>query len=149
MAAHERRHDSSQGTPQPQAPRISVDGAEGGRYVRVRFEGVLSIRAIEAVALEMFALDDFVPGMGTLWDLRAADASNTTSADLRQLRQSRAQLADRRGPGRVALLAEDDLTFGICRMVEASTEVPGIQIMVFRDELAAVGWVAGGDASDS
>lgn len=125
-----------------------MDGPEGGRYIRIRCEGVLSVRTVEAIALNFFELDDFVPGMGTLWDLRAADASNTTSADLRQLKQSRAQLADRRGPGRVALLAEDDLTFGICRMIEASTEVPGIQIMVFRDEPAAVVWVAGGNASD-
>lgn len=126
-----------------------MDEAEDGPYIRVRAEGVLTVRTVEALAREVFALDAFVPGMGTLWDLRAADVSNTTSADLRHLRQTRMELAARRGPGRVALLAGDDLTFGISRMIEASTGAPGIQIMVFRDEEEAVEWVSGGNTSGS
>lgn len=147
MAASQRRLGSAKGTPNPPVPRVSVEG--DGAYVLIHFEGVLSVRRMESVIQEVVDRDDFVPGMGTLWDLRAADLSNVTSGDLRYLRQSRTDLAPRRGAGRVALLATDDLTFGISRMVEASTAVPGISIMVFRDEGQAVSWVSGGEPPGS
>lgn len=103
----------------------------------------MSLERIEAAVLAVLKMESYKPGLGTLWDLRSADVSRMTSEDLRRMRSSRAQLRDRRGHSRVALLADSDLTFGIARMSGTIAELPGLPIGVFRTEAEAIVWLGG------
>src|SRR5712671_4316709 len=78
-----------------------------------------------------------------LVDLRFAHVDLDTSAQA----QSLAVVADRQDPnrrrGRVAVVADDDATFGIARMYAAYREKAGIAVEVFRRLDQAEIWLTG------
>ncbi len=90
---------------------------------------------------EMLELLDVVaarcPGNRRLWDL--SKHLKLANEDIRLVaeRGKRAW----RGPARVALLATDDLSFGLLRVFEAFRSSDGYEIRVFRDEEAALAWL--------
>jgi hypothetical protein len=78
-----------------------------------------------------------------LVDLRSAHVNLETSAQA----QSLAVVAERQDPnrrrGRVAVVADDDATFGVARMYAAYREKVGITIEVFRRIDEAESWLTG------
>jgi hypothetical protein len=119
--------------------QIELDGS--GRFFRITLGGEVCLGVVERIVEEMLGRRDFRPNLGTLWDLRSADVEPLASGDFRLMRISRQRAAERRGQGRVALLATDDFTFGVSRMSEVSAAVDELPIGVFREEPDAVAWV--------
>ena len=74
-----------------------------------------------------------------LWDL-SCGAENLTGEEIRGL----AELAKRTftPPGRVAFLAPQDLAYGLARMHDVFRAQEGVKTQVFRNEQAALGWLA-------
>jgi len=78
-----------------------------------------------------------------LVDLRFAQVDVSTSAQAQSLAAAAERLQPNRRHGRVAVVVEDDVTFGIARMYAAYREKTGITIEVFRRIEDAEGWLAG------
>ena len=74
-----------------------------------------------------------------IWDVRETTLA-LSAEDLRQL-ASRSSRADS-GDSRVALLANDDLTFGLSRMYSVFRENENVRVRVFRTLEGAKAWFA-------
>ncbi len=125
--------------------RIRLDDSR--RYFRIIVVGQLTLSYIEEIVEEMMEGPDFRPNLGVLWDLRSADVRLLAGIELSLMRESRRRAAVRRGSARIALLADDDYTFGMSRMAEVSADVPELPIRVFRDEVEAEKWIREGVGS--
>jgi hypothetical protein len=120
--------------------QITLDIA--GPFFRIDVVGEITLSYLEEILEEMMGRPDHQPNIGILWDFRSGDVSTLTADDFRDMRESRARIAARRGYVRVAILAKDDLTFGISRMAEMSAEVADMPIGVFREDRTAVDWLS-------
>ena len=88
------------------------------------------LKVVEEVAQQ-------VPDKLRLWD--ATKNFDFTAGDIRSIAERSMEFAS--VPARVALVAEDDLTFGLLRMFEVFREQDNYQSRVFRDEQAARDWL--------
>ena len=84
----------------------------------------------------------FAPDMRQLVDLRFSSAADLTVPGLREIAQ-----AHTFGAGsRRAIVASDDLAFGLARMYEMLRDDGQDQVQVFRDLDEAIAWLALADA---
>lgn len=111
-------------------------------YTITSFDDLAIVRLRRDLSLdEMLELVDIVaaacPGNRRLWDLsRHLKLSNE---DIRLVAEHGKKAWP--GPARVALLATDDLSFGLLRVFEAFRSSDGYEIRVFRDEEKALAWL--------
>ncbi|HSG26931.1 MAG TPA: hypothetical protein VLA34_00525 [Candidatus Krumholzibacterium sp.] len=115
----------------------------------------LTIQVVTGTVLkeEMFGVvKDFYAGRPTrlvLWDLSRADFSDLTQLEVRGFASLVAELSAKRVEGRTAVVAPEDLQFGLGRMVQfyiEKREVP-FSLQIFRSLPEAVHWL--GTADDS
>ena len=71
-----------------------------------------------------------------LWDLRVGV---TLEAD--EIRQIATHARAVSGPGRLAMLTSDDISFGTLRILEVYRKAPSLETRVFRDEAEAYAWL--------
>ena len=90
----------------------------------------------------LFKSDSFDPSMNFLVDLRETDSTPRTSDALRQFAEfARRILGDAGTPQKVAVVAPNDISFGLARMYEVlSNDVPW-DFVVFRSMEAALAWL--------
>ena len=91
----------------------------------------------------LFAGEDWVPGYPEIVDLTRADMSKTTSHGLKEVSIICAKAFSRHGitfcP--TAVVAPEDLQFGIARMYSGLTGESPESVKVFRNELEALDWI--------
>ena len=86
------------------------------------------------------------PTLNHLWDLTEADLSQIRGDDLRKLATFVKRYAPARVGGRTALVAINDLGFGLSRMYEVFAEISDqqVEIKVFRSRKEAEKWISSG-----
>jgi hypothetical protein len=93
---------------------------------------------------------DFRPGLHILSDRRGLRGTPPTINALRWVVSRVAAVMTAAWPGaRVAVLVENDATFGTFRVAEVHFEDKGVALRVFRHEDAAKRWLTTGDDSDT
>jgi hypothetical protein len=108
-----------------------------------RIHGEFTTKLFRATLNEELNHPEFRPAMNGLWDLTHADASKVTADDIQAMVRHMRQNIQRRGSGyRVAIVAPDDLAFGLSRMYETQTANLDREIRVVRDEATAEAWLA-------
>jgi len=92
--------------------------------------------------MERLSLDSSVPiPYRELYDARASLGYDASSADLRSLGLQSIGFGERFVGGRVAMIADQDLAFGLGRMFEAYTQKSRFEFRVFRDPDKARAWL--------
>jgi hypothetical protein len=105
-------------------------------------EDNVSIEELTTVLNEISSSDIFSPDVKTLWDIRKLDFSKIDSDFARQLINVRKQNTSR-GNAKVAILAEQDLAYGMSRMYESMSDGMPQTIMVFKELKKAEDWLLG------
>lgn len=124
----------------------SISYDEDADVVVVRPEGALDADRLIDLNMRVIEHRKFRPGMGVLWDLRAADVSSLGTEDLHTIKDLAELNASRRGRGRTALLAADDLPFAMARTYEQIRDLDHVTVATFRTEDEARRWLADGAA---
>ena len=123
-----------------QEPEVRFDTTRGVVIVVPR--GVVGTRHVTRL-IDAY-LDDpaFRPGSPILWDLRQADLTRLRVEEVNALRGEILARLERRGAGRTALVADDDLSYALGRMYEQIRSLADAPVGVFRDRDAAFAWLA-------
>lgn len=112
-------------------------------------EGVMVIRLKRSLSKqEIFSVIDVIAESGSpakrLWYL--GNHVRLTPEDMSDIgAYGRDRIS---GPGRVAYVADDDVTFGLTNIQAAYRNAGGFEDQLFRDEQSALAWLLG-DISDS
>jgi hypothetical protein len=83
---------------------------------------------------------EFRPGLNTLCDFSAA-TSTPTIAELREIVSLVDRHAKRIGKKKVAVIATQPVTFGVARQFQTLADSGPLNVSVFRDRRAALGWL--------
>ncbi len=122
---------------------VEIEMAEGAAYVT--FSGALTAVSWGEAYQELQAQAQFDQDLPTVWDFRAATGiKDLTAGDFRAFSELVRKV---RGSGtrpKVAMIASQDLEFGIARMYElgSKNKIP-IHLGVFRNSEDAVEWIKG------
>lgn len=111
----------------------------------VTFQGHVTLDAILG-AIEELSPDGHYPRTSRLWDFRGCTVELSAS-ELRRLADFGA--ARDREPGRVAILADSDLVYGLGRMYEVFRNSPTAEYRAFRDEATALAWLGAAEDRDA
>jgi hypothetical protein len=103
-------------------------------------EDNVTIDELQIILTEISSSKDFPPDVKTLWDIRKLDFSKINSDFARQLINVRKQNTSR-GNAKVAILAEQDLAYGMSRMYESMSDGMPQTIMVFKELKKAEDWL--------
>ena len=125
---------------------LSFDQTLGIAVLRV--VGTADVEEVFSCTAAMVEHKDFVRGMPSLWDLTEADVEPVNRGRAERVGHDNKRLADRRGQARVAIVGNDDLRFGIARMLGVLSTSPNLEVMVFRDLKSAQEWAVSEDGSD-
>jgi hypothetical protein len=103
-------------------------------------EGTFSQSERIAAIRQWLSDSDFRPGLSTLCDFSAA-SSTPTMAELREI----VSLVDRHaaaiGSKKLAVIATQPVTFGVARQFQTLADAGPLNVGVFRDRRAALGWL--------
>ena len=118
---------------------VKADAAEG--VVTIAVDGVPDIAEIRDVIIKTWSDPVFQSTARGLWDLRNADLSGISAAELRTV----ADLEENRRPdlprSRIALVVSREVDFGMLRMLEAFLPESTLDYHVFRDFDDAWHWL--------
>lgn len=83
------------------------------------------------------------PTKNAIWDLSSASAEQIGSTEIEYIANFVSGYAQTRIGGRTALVAQEDLEFGVCRMIDTIAEIRGIpfEVASFRNLSAAIKWI--------
>ena len=90
-----------------------------------------------------------MPTAHVLWDMSSAEVEHVTADILRRFIGKAAELGARRPGGRTAVVAPEDLQFGLARMSEVFTELESAPYLfrAFRSRQEALAWLESDDMS--
>lgn len=91
--------------------------------------------------IDALCVDGAYATSSRLWDFRGC-TMELSNDDLRKIVEYGS--ARDREPGRVAILADTDLVYGLSRMYEVFRSSEGAEYRAFRDEEQALEWLRGG-----
>ena len=123
---------------------IDIDVRAQQGYCLVVIRGPLEPTGIETGVARLVADPAFRPGLPTVFDLSSTELGHLTPKSISSIHTINARYATRRGQACVALVAPDDLRFGVARMIEALGTSENLRMQVFRDFDAAVHWAVTG-----
>jgi len=104
--------------------------------------GVLAVDQLLKHLRGIYASPDFQSDMDVLWDLRDADFSAISSADVESVRDLVKDHWGLSGKSKAALIVSGDQDFGMSRMYEIlMDQVTENKVMVFRDRKEAYKWI--------
>jgi hypothetical protein len=100
---------------------------------------------VEDLLAEIKKFFDTEPTPHNLWDLLDADVSAIGRDDIGKLSRFPLEYVPSRVGGKTAIVAADDLSFGLSRMYQTCAEIEGqkVQIQVFRSLENAQAWLDG------
>jgi hypothetical protein len=89
------------------------------------------------------AFYDGKPTRLSLWDMSEASLAETTTEDIKAVIQGGLPLIRGREGGKTAIVAPEDLAYGLARMYQAFTELEAVPFahMVFRSKQEALDWL--------
>ncbi len=122
---------------------VEIEIAEGAAYVT--FSGALTAVSWGEAYQELQAHAQFDRDVPTVWDFRAATGiKDLTAGDFRVFSELVKKVRGSGIPPKVAMIASQDLEFGIARMYELGSKdkIP-IHLGVFRNPEDAVEWIKG------
>ncbi len=122
--------------------QYTIDADRG--FALVRVDGPLTVAAVEATLPKFLADPDFRPGLATVFDMTTADLHQLQPQTILAIQSINVRHAEQRGRARVALVAADDLRFGVSRMYEVLGPSPNLTVQVFRTLDEAIAWAASG-----
>jgi hypothetical protein len=111
--------------------------------LRIVGEGHYSAGELKDLLLAAISDPRTTPGMPTLMDIRASEATRTTD-ELVSVVDFFGSKKDPRVPLRCAVVATTDLRYGLSRMASAYVERYGVDLRVFRDVDSAELWLKSG-----
>lgn len=121
-----------------------IDKEEVGGWLVVRATGSFTVeQAIDALEL-LLEEEDFVLGLGSLWDLRRAWLGSWDRAAIQRFIDVWEGLFGHLTPGRAALVVGGDLAYGLGRMLEALAELRGLEVRTCHDLDKARTWLRTG-----
>ncbi len=82
-----------------------------------KVKGLISVRDLKEKLLAFYMSPDYDPDMNALWDLREADFSSVTSAEVESLMEMVKEHWGQGGKSKAALIVSKDLDYGLSRMV--------------------------------
>ena len=104
--------------------------------------GEISVDDIIEVAGKKFSDPRFSPKMSILWDLTRGTISGLDSKDMRILARSASDAWKKvGGPDKIAIVAEQNIDFGLSRMYSTYAEYYSIDLRVFRSATDAKKWL--------
>jgi hypothetical protein len=115
---------------------ISID--EAADIAQVTMWGTPTFEEMIEVLAKLTAGDAFITRK-RLWDLRNA-TSALSSNEMERLAQA-ALARDKGGASRVAIIAEEDVIYGLSRVFEVYRESSEVKVRTFRDLDEAQGWL--------
>jgi hypothetical protein len=104
-------------------------------------EGVVSDDELLAFVQRTANDSEFRSGMHELIDLRRVDTSALSTRSLRRTAELFAAFDTGPAQGRVAIVAPEDLAYGLSRMYQAFRGEDAVELMVFRDMIDARKWL--------
>lgn len=117
-----------------------IDGEANLRIHTVR--GKLVFDLLMKKLGEIYSLPGFKADMHALWDLREADLSAFTTAEVHRVKDYVKKRWGKKGVSRAALVVEGDMDYGLSRMYEMLMESEtSSEVRVFRDFDEALQWV--------
>ena len=120
---------------------------EEHRFALATWAGSLSDADVLAAYERLYGDERWQPGFDEIVDLRHAELSRITAEGLRALDTLvRDKTGDYCESFKTAVVAPDDLEFGLARMYELLSEESPESVMVFRELDQALAWI-GVDAS--
>ena len=108
-----------------------------GGYPWVKLEGHITTADILA-AIDALSVEGVYASRCRLWDFRGCTV-DLSSEELREIAEIGA--ARDQEPGRVAILADSDLIYGLGRMYEVVRSSPSSEYRAFRSESEALSWL--------
>jgi hypothetical protein len=109
--------------------------------IELRMHGRLTREELLAASQEVAKFEAAVPVVPhRLTDLSEVTATTITFSDVEALAAQR-RVAPMKNPVRSAIVAGNDLQFGLARMFQALNDNPRISIKVFRDMAGARAWL--------
>jgi hypothetical protein len=111
-------------------------------YVKVTCDGIFSIESHPECFRKLFTSAFWKPGTNLLFDNRNFDFGQMNIDKLRMGSNYYQKVSDHLGKGKVALLMNTPLGYGIGRQFQLlSEEKVQTEIRVFKDEQEAIGWL--------
>lgn len=123
---------------------IEIDVRADQGYCLVVIRGPLEPSGIESGVARLVADPAFRPGLSTVFDLSLTELGHLTPQSISSIHGVNARYATRRGEARVALIAPDDLRYGVARMIEALGTSENLRMQVFRTFDDAIAWACPG-----
>ncbi len=114
-----------------------------GNVGTYRLSGVITPGSWTDFLESFLAADEFVTGMNSVVDLRAARIVPGGVDLARVLKSYAARKGERGRDFRMALLVGDDFSFGVCRMLAVELEQVPVWVRVVRTEDEAKAWALG------
>ena len=125
---------------------VTITKYEG--YVEYSFRGLFDDEGVIKAFQDLWAANEYELDRNKLYDLTDTDFKQITSAatnDVMNLRKR--AIEDTHFP--VAVLAKDDLNFGLSRMIATLSEELTPNVRVFRDRDEAIAWISSEGAHPS
>ena len=120
---------------------VRIDPA--GPVVLVQPSGTLSLEIVEGLLGEIASLPGSERGMPRVWDLSDADLSSVEASLVSVLAKRITEQVPDGQPTRIAIVAPDDLAFGLSRVYGAHRGESTVTYAVFREAAAAMAWAIG------
>ncbi len=127
---------------------VATTLAENGVYVHHLFTGEISKDDIIDAYDESLKISDLKADTSVIWEFRKVSLPNLTDT-VNQVRAIADYIKENsrkeKSNYKVALVAADDLVFGLARMYQSVATFLPVEFMVFRKFTAAEDWVANTD----
>jgi hypothetical protein len=101
----------------------------------------LSVEEGKRLVEQFISHELFVPGMATVWDLSYVDVSEWDRSAMIAFGRWVVSLEDKRGEAVTVLVAPDDATFGLARMLENWGDLENYNLEVVRSMEEADDWL--------
>lgn len=120
--------------------QFTIDSEAAAGWPRVTVEGHVTLDVV-LEAIDALCVDGAYATRSRLWDFRGC-TMDLSNEDLRRIVEYGS--ARDRGPGRVAILADSDLVYGLGRMYEVFRSSRSSEYRAFREEGPALEWLTAG-----
>lgn len=112
------------------------------KILTAEVSGLVVIEDFYKIAPQIVSDPRFSSNVNMIWDVRQMDSASFTREFAESLIKLRVQIADKRGDARLAIVASDDLAYGMSRMYQGMTEGDFRQSLnVFREPEEASAWI--------
>jgi hypothetical protein len=121
---------------------ITTEIDDPGGYALHTFNGKPTVEEILDSAAVRVKLPGYRPEMPVIWDLRNVDLTDFSTLDIRRVASGIFSTQEERGSDyKVALVADDDLAYGLSRMYAVYADQLPLNATVFRTMEEALEWI--------